>query len=57
MLLGFMDGSGMYNTDSILEEAYQQVRETVTSMESKVAMEVITDERKLDNVICWYSEG
>lgn len=47
----------MYNTDSILEEAYRQVRETVTSMESKVAMEVITDERKLDNVICWYSEG
>lgn len=57
MLLGFMDDSGMYNTDSILEEAYQQVRETVTSMQSKVAMEVITDERKLDNVICWYSEG
>lgn len=47
----------MCNTDSILGEAYQQVRETVISTESKVTMEVITDERKLDNVICWYSEG
>ena len=57
MFLGFMDDSGMYNTDSILEEGYQQVRGTVTNTESKVAVEIITDGRKLENVICWYSEG
>ena len=57
MFLGFMNDSGMYNTDSILEEGYQQVRGIVTNTESKVAVEIITDGRKLENVICWYSEG
>lgn len=47
MLLDIMGGSEMYNTDSFLEEAYQQVREAVPDMGSKVLVEVIIAEREL----------
>lgn len=44
MLVGIMDGSGRYNTDSFLERAYQQIREAAPGIESKVTVEVMIDE-------------